>query len=97
MSCVSAAGLKNSLARMVQALSGVITNPLSLVGLFITFIYLLVAALSPVLAPPVSEVHDPYLNPARWIFARNLKRPAPFGTGNHPLYRTWYKVVTGKD
>jgi len=47
-------------ARIVR---GLITNPLSVLGLLVVVIFVTIAALAPVLAPPVRANADPYLIP----------------------------------
>ncbi len=75
---------------------GIVTNPLSLIGLFITLIYILVALLAPVLAPPVSEVHDPYLIP-RDGYSQEPKAPGTIWNREPPPVPGWYEAITGKD
>ena len=79
-----------------RLLQGVVTNPLSIIGLFITTLFILTAALAPVLAPPVSEVHDPYLIP-RDGYAQEPKPPGTIWNREPPPVPGWYKAITGKD
>lgn len=75
---------------------GIVTNPLSLIGLSITALFLLTAALAPVLAPPVSPVHDPYLIP-RDGYAQEPKPPGTVWNREPPPVPGWYQTLTGKD
>ena len=79
-----------------RLIRGIVTNPLSLIGLGITSIYILVAILAPVLAPPVSEVHDPYLIP-RDGYAQEPKPPGTVWNREPPPVPAWYQAIIGKD
>jgi peptide/nickel transport system permease protein len=79
-----------------RLLDGIVKNPLSIIGLSITTLFLLTAALAPFLAPPVSPAHDPYLIP-RDGYAQEPKPPGTVWNREPPPLPGWYQVVTGKD
>ena len=79
-----------------RLLNGIVTNPLSLIGLGITLMFILTAALAPVLAPPVSAVHDPYLIP-RDGYSQEPKPPGTVWNREPPPVPGWYQALTGKD
>ncbi|MCJ7622849.1 MAG: ABC transporter permease [Anaerolineaceae bacterium] len=79
-----------------RLLVGVVTNPLSIVGLLITLLYILTAVLAPVLAPPVSPAHDPYLIP-RDGYAQEPKEPGIIWNREPPPVPGWYQALIGKD
>jgi len=75
---------------------GIIKNPLSLIGLAITMLFILTAALAPVLAPPVGPTYDPYLIP-RDGYAQEPKPPGTVWNREPPPVPGWYQAITGKD
>ncbi len=79
-----------------RLLKGLVTNPLSVAGLIIVAFYILMAIFAPVLAPPTSEVVDPYLVP-RDGFSPEPKPPGTVWNREPPPVPTWYRVITGKD
>jgi peptide/nickel transport system permease protein len=74
---------------------GLITNPLSVAGIFIIASFILVAALAPVLAPPVRG-RDPYTIP-RDGFNTQPRPPGTAWRQTQPPLPGWYRAVTGKD
>ncbi|MFZ0547713.1 MAG: ABC transporter permease [Candidatus Promineifilaceae bacterium] len=80
-----------------RLVKGLVTNPLSVVGILIIVLFILVAAFAPVLVPPASENGSPYLIPRDGFLAE----PKPPGTPwerNAPLeVPAWYKALTGND
>ena len=68
---------------------GLYTNPLSVAGLLIVGFFLLVAALAPVLAPPVRENADPLLIP-RDGYGPEPKSPGAVWTREPPPIPFWY-------
>jgi peptide/nickel transport system permease protein len=80
-----------------RLLKGVVTNPLSILGLIIIAVFILVAIFAPVLAPPPNEIWDPTLIPRDGFRAE----PQPPGTEwvPNPPYRVprWYTLITGND
>jgi peptide/nickel transport system permease protein len=79
-----------------RILRGVVTNPLTVVGLIIVVGFILVAALAPVLAPKVRPNADPYIIP-RDGFGPEPQPPGASWDRAAPPLPGWYKVVTGKD
>ncbi len=75
---------------------GIITNPLSVVGLIITAVFILVALFAPKIAPPVGATYDPYLIP-RDGYASEPKEPGTIWEREVPPVPGWYKLITGKD
>ncbi len=79
-----------------KILRGVVTNPLSVIGLVITTLFILMAIFAPVLAPPISEVHNPYLIP-RDGYAPEPKAPGTEWKREPPPVTALYQAITGKD
>ncbi len=75
---------------------GVMTNPLSVLGLIIVSFFILVAAFAPVLAPPLDAASDPYLIP-RDGFSPEPKPPGTEWRREPPPVPGWYQIVSGKD
>jgi peptide/nickel transport system permease protein len=75
---------------------GVFTNPLSVTGLIIVSLFLLTAALAPVLAPPAPGSYDPYLIP-RDGYGSEPKPPGTVWRLNPPAVPGWYRTLTGRD
>lgn len=71
-------------------------NPLSLAGFFLIVVFLAVASLAPVLAPPAPNARDPYLVPQEGFGTDPLppRLGHPFGTteGQYDLY---YGIIWG--
>jgi peptide/nickel transport system permease protein len=78
-----------------RLLHGVVTNPLSVAGLFIVTFFILMATFAPVLAPPVG-IRDPYLIP-RDGYGPEPKAPGTVWEKNVPAVPFWYEAITGKD
>lgn len=79
-----------------RLLRGLVTNPLSVVGLIILAVFFATAALAPVLAPPVRKNANPYLIP-RDGFGPQPQPPGVEWKRNPPPVPSWYPVITGKD
>ena len=79
-----------------RLLMGIVTNPLSVVGLIITAVYVLVAILAPVLAPQIEGVYDNYLIP-RDGYASEPKPPGTIWNREPPPVPGWYKAVFQRD
>jgi peptide/nickel transport system permease protein len=75
---------------------GVFTNPLSVIGLIITSLFILMAIFAPVLAPPVGETYNPYLIP-RDGYAPEPKAPGTIWNREPPPVPNWYRTIIGKD
>jgi peptide/nickel transport system permease protein len=74
---------------------GVIRNPLSVIGLSLIALFLLVAILAPVIAPP-TNARNPYQIP-RDGFSSAPKAPGTVWSVRPPAIPFWYKFITGKD
>jgi peptide/nickel transport system permease protein len=79
-----------------RLLRGLVTNPLSVAGLIIVTVFILMAILAPVLAPPIGEGVDPYIIP-RDGFGPEPKRPGEVWNREVPPLPFWYETLTGKD
>ncbi len=79
-----------------RLLRGLMTNPLSVAGIILIGFFLLVAALAPVLAPPIEGGGNPYLIPRDGYGAEPKPPGAEWRRGQPPL-PFWYQTVTGKD
>jgi len=75
---------------------GVVTNPLSVIGLLITALFILIAAFAPTIAPPVGPTYDPYLIP-RDGYAQEPKSPGTVWNREPPPVPGWYQTITGRD
>jgi peptide/nickel transport system permease protein len=75
---------------------GVVTNPLSIIGLLITALFILIAAFAPAIAPPVGPTYDPYLIP-RDGYAQEPKSPGTVWNREPPPVPGWYQTITGRD
>jgi len=78
-----------------RALKGMLTNPISLMGLALFAVFIFVAVFAPVLAPPLRP-DDPYTIP------RDGYSPVPNPPGTpwvkrQPPLPFWWKAVTGHD
>lgn len=80
-----------------RLLKGIVTNPLSVLGIIIIFGFILMAVFAPVLAPPPDDRWDTTIIPRDGY----SPEPAPPGTPwnyNVPSYvPAWYNLVTGND
>jgi peptide/nickel transport system permease protein len=79
--------------RMVR---GIFTNPLSVIGLIITTLFILMAIFARQLAPPVSATHDPYLIP-RDGYASEPKAPGTLWKREPPPVPNWYQTIFKND
>ena len=78
-----------------RLIHGVVTNPLSVTGLVITALFLLIAAFSPQLAPPLKVANNAYLIP-RDGYATEPKPPGTIWKREPPPAPGWYTALTGK-
>jgi peptide/nickel transport system permease protein len=74
---------------------GLISNALSVTGFVIILFFVLVAALAPVLAPPINP-RQPYTIP-RDGFSPTPKSPGSAWKSRPPRLPFWWKAVTGQD
>ena len=76
---------------------GMLTNPLSVIGLIVVLGFIFTAVFAPVLAPPTATSNDPYLIPRDGF----KPEPVPPGTAwerNAPeTIPFWYPILTGHD
>jgi len=80
-----------------RLLKGIVTNPLSVLGIIIIFGFILMAVLAPILAPPPDDLWDTTIIP-RDGYAPEPKPPGTEWNTNIPSYiPTWYKLVTGNE
>lgn len=78
-----------------RVLVGLFKTPASIIGFSLIVLYVLIAVLAPVLAPP-RETGDPYQIP-RDGFSADPKPPGTEWKRNAPPLPFWWKTVTGKD
>jgi peptide/nickel transport system permease protein len=75
---------------------GVFTNPLSVIGLIITSIFILTAAFAPMIAPTSPGGYDYYLIP-RDGYSSTPKPPGTIWKINPPEAPGWYQAITKSD
>ena len=78
-----------------RILTGLLKTPASIIGFSLIVLFVLVAILAPVLAPP-RATGDPYQIP-RDGFSADPKPPGTEWKRNAPPLPFWWKAVTGKD
>jgi peptide/nickel transport system permease protein len=78
-----------------RILRGIFTNPLSIVGVSLIFMFVVVALLAPVLAPPINT-RDPYMTP-RDGFSPTPKDPGTEWKSRPPAAPFWFKAITGNE
>jgi peptide/nickel transport system permease protein len=78
-----------------RIIRGIVTNPLSIVGTSLILLFVLVALLAPVLAPP-QNTRDPYMTPRDGFLPTPLK-PGSVWTNRPPQLPFWWKTLTGLD
>ncbi|MCL4561566.1 MAG: ABC transporter permease [Chloroflexi bacterium] len=76
-----------------RILRGVITNPLSIIGVTLITIFIVIALAAPVIAPPVN-VRNPYQIP-RDGFSGVPKAPGTVWASRPPEIPFWYTTLTG--
>lgn len=79
-----------------RILMGLMKTPASIIGSILIVIYIIIALMAPVIAPPVKEGADPYSIP-RDGFSSD---PRPMGSEwkrNVPPVPFWYKAITGRE
>jgi peptide/nickel transport system permease protein len=74
---------------------GILTNPLSILGVGLITFFIIVALAAPLIAPPTNPL-DPYMIP-RDGFLQNPLPPGTVWTFLPPALPFWYKAVTGSD
>lgn len=79
-----------------RMLKGLVTNPISVIGLVLLGIFLLIAAAAPVLAPPQREGADPYRIP-RDGYGSIPQPPGSEWKTRQPPIPFWWKTVTGHE
>lgn len=79
-----------------RVIRGLLTNPLSVTGLVVVIMFLLVAAVAPVLAPPIRDNADPYQIP-RDGFGPTPQEPGTIWKRDVPPVPFWYEPVTGNE
>lgn len=89
---------ESRLKRMVgpywyNLIHGVFTNPLSIIGLIITALFILVAAFAPYIAPNAPGASNDYLIP-RDGYSATPKPPGTIWKLNAPKAPGWYRVIT---
>lgn len=78
-------------------LKGLVTNPLTVAGLLLVFMFVLMALFAPALVPAPNERWDPYLIP-RDGFSAEPQPPGSEWKKFPPAYvPAWYKIVTGNE
>jgi len=77
-----------------RLLRGLVTNPLSILGMFIMALFILVAVFAPAIAPPLSD--DPYTIP-REGFSENPRGPGTEWTRRTPETAFWLRPLTGSE
>lgn len=75
---------------------GVLTNPLSVIGLIITSIFILAAIFAPQIAPPSPSSSDNYLIP-RDGYSPTPKKPGTVWKLDAPEAPGWYQAITKSD
>ena len=80
-----------------RLLRGVVTNPLSVAGLFIVLAFVLTAVFAPVLAPPINERWDTTLIPRDGFKAEPQPPGTPWERSAPETIPFWYKPLTGHD
>lgn len=78
-----------------RTVKGLVTNPISVLGLILLGLFIFVAAAAPVLAPPLPNM-DPY-NIPRDGYGDVPKPPGAEWKTRQPPLPFWWKTVTGKD
>lgn len=91
----------NRLERLVgpewyKLIHGVFTNPLSVIGLIITSIFILTAAFASLIAPPSPSSSDYYLIP-RDGYSSTPKPPGTIWKIDPPKAPGWYQAITKTD
>ncbi len=71
---------------------GLVTNPLSILGMIIMALFILVAAFAPAIAPPLTD--DPYTIP-REGYSENPRPPGEAWTRRTPDTAFWLQPLTG--
>lgn len=95
-------GKQSGLERLIgpewyRLVKGLLTNPLSVIGLIIIFSFILVALLAPVLAPPPNAIWDTTLIP-RDGFSSEPKPPGtPWEKTPPQSIPFWYTPLTGNE
>ncbi len=78
-------------------LKGLVTNPLTVAGLILVFMFIMMAIFAPVLAPAPNEIWDPYMIP-RDGFKPEPQPPGTEWNKSAPSYvPAWFTIVTGSE
>lgn len=79
-----------------RMLKGLVTNPLSVIGLVLLTSFILIAVAAPILAPPQREGADPYRIP-RDGYGSIPQPPGSEWKTRQPPIPFWWKTVTGHE
>ncbi len=79
-----------------RMLKGLVTNPLSVIGLVLLSSFILIAVAAPILAPPQREGADPYRIP-RDGYGSIPQPPGSEWKTRQPPIPFWWKTVTGHE
>ena len=78
-------------------LKGLVTNPLTVTGLVLVFMFIMMGVFAPTLVPAPNEFWDPY-NIPRDGFTAEPQPPGSLWKKNAPSYvPAWYSIVTGNE
>jgi peptide/nickel transport system permease protein len=81
---------------LAHIITGIFTNPLSIVGFGLILFFVLVAIFAPVIIPPLENSRDPY-KILRDGYSPYPKTPGTVWETKPPALPFWYKPLTGKD
>jgi peptide/nickel transport system permease protein len=81
---------------LAHIITGIFTNPLSIVGFGLILFFVLVAIFAPVIIPPLENSRDPY-KILRDGYSPYPKAPGALWESKAPELPFWYKPLTGKD
>jgi peptide/nickel transport system permease protein len=81
-------------ARLIR---GVLTNPLSVVGLIIILGFIFTALFAPILAPAPNARWDPYEIPRDGFSAEPLPPGTPWERDEPGHVPAWYRLITGRE
>ena len=80
-----------------RLLKGIVTNPLSVIGIFLVVMFILMATFAPILAPPPSAMWDINQIP-RDGFRQEPQPPGSAWAKNAPMVvPAWYKTLIGEE
>lgn len=80
-----------------RLMKGIVTNPLSVIGILLVVMFILMATLAPILAPPPTPIWKTNIIP-RDGFRAEPQPPGAVWKKNAPMVvPAWYKAVTGNE